>query len=1042
MAEPINTQLGSDLITGDLSLSPDSDNYFYYTITEDQSTTSTYNVMTLFNSETNSTLNIRCILDSSDSLSNSIKDKLSTSNICKVFQSTKIEIINVLFDITGYKKDKNLKLWLNIKTSSKQSAKVKAYIRKKGSDLSDFKDQKEKFSISEPYAFKVGIREFGHEITTQNYFEALYQDAIHIYGEKKDGTIELIDYTSIFPITDQTLAAHLHRYQTVYFFFGTNSASEKTLDVNFKSLDKKKYPMYYHTNVNGQLEQTEISFFSECNKNDAFYFLINSRDDNEPYLFINNLEGGDLYSKDGVFEVDGEYSIVDINAATKRDTNEYHFDILKLKCGNLGQINANIRYKNKELLEDYIPMEGEFTDFFIEHKAGASYKVIMVENINSFRIKVFAPESKVSKKFTITFESTDYEIESGRALYLTRKSSQTASFRVKPSVNENINYILSVSSFTNLGNNEGIMKVGDKEVMYIYTLVQKLNAGYGVEITLQNTSPTPRAICYYAGEITTLQFSSQNCKMVSGQAAINITKVLYKREEELDELHDVKTYYIHLFNKDTGEKIDFYKTRILTDLEKSKQINVLENDLYTLQDKIEKNKDYYYSHNFKNGVGIGSPEGHFDLYLIDDTYDNVNLELQCILETEIAIEYIKDSFTPENNKCILLNGQEKNKNVLHILFEQEGYLKNPDADIIIKVKSNKDTTIKFIDRKDMLNNVLNTLDLYKDKNTIKLTNEESSTIYSFNLTYLHDLVATSVILFNKYPDSIKIFGKINKNNYELVDKGSLLVISNYDYKAKYSNMEKFYLVVGQYQINPVRSDFYLLTRHNSYVSYYTLPNGLIDGYTIQIKNQDCNKDNTKYVILNYAKPSNKETYLSNRHSGGTLIEPQYQDVFSANSYEDSMKTLKEFQNITDNQQHSSLIKFKCEDNLNMRVTYFYKNAITSNTTAIKLVAGEAKQFFLGVGKIYTFDYTGINEIKIDYLYGESDKRITFEGSKAYPSEENVYLLYRKKNDKNSFTIENTSKRLYMVVRISTSYDITKYKTSAIKNLFLNGNKYI
>ena len=35
------------------------------------------------------------------------------------------------------------------------------------------------------------------------------------YGEKNDNTIEFIDYTSIFPITDQTIAAHLHRYKNV-----------------------------------------------------------------------------------------------------------------------------------------------------------------------------------------------------------------------------------------------------------------------------------------------------------------------------------------------------------------------------------------------------------------------------------------------------------------------------------------------------------------------------------------------------------------------------------------------------------------------------------------------------------------------------------------------------------------------------------------------------------------------------------------------------------------------------------------------------------
>ena len=66
--------------------------------------------------------------------------------------------------------------------------------------------------------------------------------------------------------------------------------------------------------------------------------------------------------------------------------------------------------------------------------------------------------------------------------------------------------------------------------MYVYTLEQELNAGYGVEFTLQNDDAGPREICYYAGEIVTDQFGSQNCKMVSGLAAINITKVLYKRE--------------------------------------------------------------------------------------------------------------------------------------------------------------------------------------------------------------------------------------------------------------------------------------------------------------------------------------------------------------------------------------------------------------------------------------------------------------------------------------------------------------------------------
>ena len=1040
-ATELNGLVDTDIIGGSFDIAKDEDTYFFYKISEDTTVDYSYNVFTIFSPDYTTSLDVKCVLDTGTSLSDDIKKKLSSESTCKVFQAVnKTKIINVVFDISNYKKETSNKLWLKINSSTEK--KIKIYIRKAKSYFTEFKEAKN-LEISSPYAFKLVNPEYENTVKTQTYYDVPEANAIHVYGEHTNGTIYLIDISSLFIVSNQTLAAYLKKYSKIYLFFGSVSENSKKLSINYNTKDSNT-PLYYYTNADDVLTTNEISFFSECQENDNFYLIVNYKsEDKDPYLFISNINGGSLYLNENNFDsskytgLNGDFT--QITKSTKLTYSNNHLETFRLTCGTKGVVFSNLRFKNKEDPPEKMDIsEGTFNEFFVSFKAN-SKKYFFPGYVSKFKLLITIPSSKETKKFTIDFEGNVFELSSDQTIYL-EQVLEFASFSITSS--ESIDAVVTVNSFTNLPGGSPLMQVGN---LFLYELTQEFNADYGIEITLQNSvSKNGRKICYYVSEVTTLEPLNQNCKYVTGSAVFNFTKLLFKKSDEeskLNTTYSYNKYYVFLFDID-GDKISFWTTKVLTSLEKSKKINTLENSLLTYEQILEKDTYYYFSHDFSNGQGIGSSEGHLDLYLLNNTYDDVNIDIQCILVAEVALEYDKNYFNPENYTCRVLNKDEKNTTVKHVVFDQEKYLKNPSLETMIRLKADKQVSVKFLLRKDFNNNVLNTLNLYKT-NTILLSSLQTSTIYTYNTTYLKDLKLSSVVFYFYYPDSIKIVGKANNGSHIMLDKGSIMAISYNEYSFKYSDFEKFYIIVGKFNINAesLTSDYFVASQ-TTYVSYFHA-DSFVDGYSIQIKNDDCSPNNQKYLIYNYGKQYLKsDIYLVKKVNGGDLVSAVISDKFKGASYAslpDSYDA-KDLQQINDNEQHANLIKYKCNSDFMVTFTYFVKVDYDPKDV-IKLEQGVAKQYFLSISSKYTFSYDKINEMKIDYIYGEDNQEILFE-DQQYTFENNMSLLYRTKDSTNKFTVENKGKKRNLVLQISSSIDINTYEKTNIDNLYKNGNTYV
>ena len=111
--QAIDTEITNEIIGSFIDVYTNTSNYFSYQISESTSSGVDSGTFSILNPE-HLNLDIQCILSTETEVSN-VEGKF-TENKCKVFSTKFSDIINVIYDISDYKKNSELKLIIKIIT--------------------------------------------------------------------------------------------------------------------------------------------------------------------------------------------------------------------------------------------------------------------------------------------------------------------------------------------------------------------------------------------------------------------------------------------------------------------------------------------------------------------------------------------------------------------------------------------------------------------------------------------------------------------------------------------------------------------------------------------------------------------------------------------------------------------------------------------------------------------------------------------------------------------------------------------------------------
>ena len=1027
---PIETKLKDGIFKEDASFEEEGDVYFSYEIPTEQ-----VNGDFIFTvrSTGEEDLKIECILSKSTELSTIVNEFTTQPNICQKYPYSN-KLYNVISSLTSYE----LTSKLYIKLHANSTCVISIFVRENGSYFANLNAMQG----TDSYTF------FAMDFKVNNFlddFDSLLAsskaNSLLIYGLKND-KVTLIDETSAFAISEQSLAAHFWDYDKVTVFVGEkefkDAEQESNIEVFMQKYADINYKLYYYI---PNFDKGFISFHYECT-NDAVqhYLLINygNLDEESTYNYkfhnligskstsITNLPVGEKDIKSLSFSTVNRF-----NYLTKTDSN---LQVLKLECSKDGaKINANLKYSKMVDSKDLEEMNGIVTkDFVYDFSAQESYTLnYTLDEVKEFTLEAFTPDETETKKLNVEFEGQNYEINNQNAFEF--KITDNSIKQLKVSSTDKIKAIISFSPNFKRSDVENKKKalfnvVVNTNLFYtFYEIDHDLNANYFVELSIENPTDKIIPLCHYLTTMAVIQNTGQNCFLIEPNSVRNITlKNIFTANNKGKDFNLEEPKY-HLVMYNNRDKVDYKISKINfnTDLEKTTPINTYyEGHEFLFNDaELIKDQPKYFNVPITNE----EKEKHFDLYLLNETAgDELAFDVKCIMKSETEIEVLDPYLTEETNICFLLNKDDFKSNVYHFIFNSK---KNEsDTFLIIKITPKEDLSVKIvINEKEVV------LSNYKFSEKINDLDEQS--VYKIFEVEKSSLTK-NVIFYDNDKNGVELYVRKN-NDFVQIKKGSLLIINPTEIFEKYSDYDKLVLVLGKNDCNQVctTESKYQIKFLDQYSYHIVEEFKRYDDYNhFAVALQKC-PSNPYYVIFDYGKLE-ENIRLGKHVFYGSLSDNNYFDDFNPGDFEQNPQNLDEYEKLAENDLNFNVIKFNCDNKLFAYFDYF--NYVTK--TNIKLNKGSVHHYLLKENTKYTFNYESIDEIKIDITNGDNVPTITFENNEVTLSEKSISLTV---NDKTltEFTI-STPESAGIPLKITTIVNIENLAKTEIEGLHTVDNKYV
>ena len=1036
----IDDKLNDDIIKEDYTFYEEGDAYFSYDLLKFSSENYlVFNIHNSLSSEVKKIINIQCILSDSTTFTDVVQDFQTKDNICSSLHYFLNQRVIVLTPLSGYKE--GFKLYLKI--HSEPGNKISIFIREK----SNYKTKLDEIqAITDSFAY------VAYEFNPEEYYEKKKEylltssETNGLLICKKDNTkLTLIAETKLLAISEQSLAAHFWGSEKIIIFVGKRdydeSVTDNDLTVSLKEQTDKNTKLYYYIPNNyGGL----TSFHYECKDNLMEHYLIvnyDNLDSDQYYYKVHNLVGSKLNVL-GYLSVDNkdikqmEYS--DIKRFNFLPKTDYHLQVFKLQCSEEGEkIIANIYYgKKTKNVEAGSLRITQFQDYF--HNFENRFELNYGNKTDELGIEIFTPGVEEEKKFKVFFEGRDYVINNKNIYIFTIKNSESLSIS---SDDKTLETLISVSGIE-------IKKDADYLKMYnywngfdyyqYYKIDHEFNTNYYFDLEVNNPTNKVISLCYYVPNMEVF-YASQNCFLFPSKTTRNITLgAIFKISEENDFNAEEPKYHFVLYNKDfTLYSIN--KVYFRSDLKKSTPIEKQLIDSYTelkyLDASLVKNEPSYFNLDIRNTTEVN----HLDLYLLGDRSNRPNdlkLDIKCIVKYEFAIHYIEPYFT-EDNKCIVINKDEINPNVYHILFNNTK--KDANDIFIMKIIPTGDVDVKFIVK---INDFISSYIFNFEQKIYYINHPSIYSIYEVNRTALENLSSKkNMILYDTDEDGIEFYARKDKEFLQIF-KGSFNILKINEVLEQYKSYDTFIFVIGKYDCE----NKYCETTESKYQLKYfanlediNIPIDKFNGnYRIPIARNDCKVDKPYYVILDYGEDYKKEDiYLVKYDFLGTLNTVHYIDRFIQDDFERGFIKIEKLHKILEN-NHLSILKYVCRDkSLFIYIDYFSK----TDDLEKKLKPASLHYFMLQNNTEYTFNYENVDEINIALLEGKNQPTVVFENSQKQWKTSTSITLKRKDANINKFYL-TTSEKADLPIRIITRYNVENLPRTKIDSLYKIDNTFI
>ena len=1039
----IDTKLNDDIIKEDYTFDEKGEAYFSYGLSKFSSASNlVFNIQNSVEDELEEVINIECILSESTTPQDVVKDFESKDNICSSVHYALNKKVVVLTSLSGYKAGSLLYL----KISSKKENTINIFIREKNNYNTKLEESQ---TIKDSFAYTA------YEFDPEEYYEKKKEYLLSsseanglLICKKKSNELSLITETQLLAISEQSLAAHFWDAAKIIIFVGKrnyeDSETDNDLTVSLEEQTDKNTKLYYYTTSKfGGL----TSFHYEC-KDDVMkhYLLVNydNLEDDKYYYAIHNLVGSKSNSLAYLTEDSKDITNLDYSDAKKCNylpNTEYHLQVFKLQCSGEGnKIIANIYYgKQYGNYDKGSILKTQFYDY--PHKFEVPFTLSYGKTINEVGIEIFTPGTEEETKFKVFFEGKDYEVDNKNIYIFPVQNSESLTI----SSEDNIDAIISVSGIEKKedSGDDDYLKMymyGRDDIFYQYYKVNHdFNTNYYLDVEINNPNDDVIPLCYYLPNTEVFYKSAQNCILFPGKTTKNITigTVFKESDDENDFNLEEPKYHFMIYNDDTS-KYKITKIYLRTDLKKSipidKQVIEIYSELKYLEASLKKDEASYFNLNIPNTKEVN----HMDLYILDDKPNNLKLDIKCIMKYEFAIKFIEPFFTDENDVCIVINKDEVNPNVYHILFNN--VKKDANEIFIMKVIPNVDVDVKFLVK---TNDYVSSYVFHWEQNIYHIKEPSIYSIFEVNREDFEKISSkNNMILYDKDENGIEFYARKDKEFIQIF-KGSFNILQINEMLNKYKDYDKFVFVIGRYDCENkyCESLSKYQIKYLSNIEYINIPLEQFNGnYRIPLGKNDCKVDKPYYIILDYGQDLKKEEILLAKYDfTGYLNKAQFIDRFIEDDFEKVLINIDEkFSRIQEN-NHLSILKYTCkEPSVFVYFDYFSKTDNTEKT----LKPASIHYFVLQNNTDYTFNYDKVEEIDFLILEGKEQPTFVFENSpKQMKSGYKTITLKRKDASINKFSV-TTPAKADLPVRITTRYNINNLPKTEVNNLYKIDNTFI
>ena len=1041
----IEEKLNDEIIKGNVELENDIAHYLSYDLA---SITSENNMaFTIHNSVDGIKLNIECILSTSTEDDKIVDEFASIQNsICDKYEYSNNQIVNVIVSLKDY--TTGSKLYLKISSSS--NSEISLYFRKANSYQTNIPE-----TINYPFAYLAiyfNAKEY-YKNNKQILVSSSEANSLIFYAHSK-GEILQIDETSLLAISEQSLAAHFWDYDKVILFIGNKNSdsSEESININLKEINDIN--IYYY--MGSDLGLRFFSFYNDCQKEKSEHYLFvnyaSLSTKNDLYFKFHNLIGEEVLLADFYPEIEAiqDLNFVNIKKFNSFSKTKYNIHVFKFKCSSKdNKILANIKYAEMGTAVDNgkakVNQISDFYQAFPMEKFTLDYSDLINSKINEFVMEIFTTNTEEEKYFNINFEKEGFEMNNkfkhifkitdtiNKTLTITRKedSIYNTIISISPSTSKTEEGTYPEKYFTI----HNFKNITGGELYSYYEIEHEYNTNYTINLKIKNKKEYTIPICYYLYTSSLLQICSQNCFLLPdyGEKYLSF-KNIFKENKDVEFFNiEEPKYSIIIYNYNpNGDDYSFEEINIKTDLPSSTPINkaYYDHNFEFLDYEIKNLKNTYFNLDLPN---VGK-ENHIDLYILTDLSNNdkFDFEFQCISAYEIALDFVEPLFTQDNNLCYVINKDDSNSKVFHIILNNVSQKENEKIIIRImpKTKTSK-INIKFvIDKNEYIRN-----NFSFEENIKELDEASVYKIYEINKSTIEEYFSNnnkSIVLYSQ--DEIKFYAR-NENEFTKIKNGNFLVIDKDILKEK--NYDKFLLIFGRDNCKVFCESklYYQLTLNN--ILYDTIDK-FEDNYRFKFHSDECKSNEDHYLLLDYGQKYGKNIYLSNYTVFGNIQNVHFINTFSTNNYLGGEKPLlKDYQELEENDFHVYIIKFNCNNNLFSYFDFYSKN---DTNTEIQLKPGNVQHLYLRNGTNFTFTFDFVYEIEI-HMLNNIFPQFHLKNMTIEPTQTNTVTLIREREEAKSFKIE-TPKNKDILLRIIPNINAKNLTKTEKENIYKLEDKYI